>query len=142
MLPNVVLSIIQEYTDELDALTDLPSISVVTRLMDKCDRFVIKVLGSALNMPHGEVRRLRFRLQMRGDFVFYFHMSYSQRFYVLNLLQTSIKKNWAISCMTWIFLEKQPHLINVPRYRKIFRDGLFCRLMEYLITETDNGFAI
>ena len=136
MLPEVILEIINSYVRELDAFTDLPSLSSVRRLMDHCDRFVIQQLGGVLGMPNTEVARLRFRLEMRGEFVFYFHMSVTQRFHLLEILQRACETDRHISCMTWIYLEKEPKLINLPLYTQIFRDGLFCRLMEYLITET------
>ena len=136
MLPAVILSIIQDYLSELNAYTDLPKMRAVRALMDRCDQFVIQQLGAVLGMPSDDIDRLRFRLEMRGEFVFYFHMSVTQRFHLLDILQSSVEKNRHISCMTWIYLEKEPKLIQMPRYRKIFRDGLFCRLMEYLITET------
>ena len=136
MLPDVILDIIQSYVTSMDDYTDLPTLLSVRRLMDRCDRFVIQQLGVVLGMPNNEVDRLRFRLEMRGEFVFYFHMSITQRFYLLDILQRACETDRHISCMTWIYLEKTPKLIHLEPYRKIFRDGLFCRLMEYLITET------
>ena len=136
MLPEVILDIIQEYVTSMDEYTDLPPLLSVRRLMDRCDRFVIQQLGVVLGMPSNEVDRLRFRLEMRGEFVFYFHMSVTQRFHLLEVLQGACESDRHISCMTWIYVEKTPKLIHLEPYRKIFRDGLFCRLMEYLITET------
>jgi len=136
MLPEVILDIIDSYVQAMNDYTDLPTLSSVRRLMDHCDRFVIQQLGGVLGMPSNEVNRLRFRLQMRGEFVFYFHMSVTQRFHLLEILQNACETDRHISCMTWIYLEKEPKLINLPPYTQIFRDGLFCRLMEYLITET------
>ena len=136
MLPEVILDIIDSYVQAMNDYTDLPTLSSVRRLMDHCDRFVIQQLGGVLGMPSNEVQRLRFRLQMRGEFVFYFHMSVTQRFHLLEILQNACETDRHISCMTWIYLEKEPKLINLPLYTQIFRDGLFCRLMEYLITET------
>lgn len=136
MLPEVILDIIDSYVQAMNDYTDLPTLSSVRRLMDHCDRFVIQQLGGVLGMPSNEVNRLRFRLQMRGEFVFYFHMSVTQRFHLLEILQNACETDRHISCMTWIYLEKEPKLINMPPYTQIFRDGLFCRLMEYLITET------
>ena len=136
MLPEVILDIIDSYVQAMNDYTDLPTLSSVRRLMDHCDRFVIQQLGGVLGMPSNEVNRLRFRLQMRGEFVFYFHMSVTQRFHLLEILQNACETDRHISCMTWIYLEKEPKLINLPLYTQIFRDGLFCRLMEYLITET------
>ena len=136
MLPRVILDIIDSYVTDMDAYTDLPSPRAVRRLMDRCDRFVIQQLGAVLGMPSSEVDRLRFRLEMRGEFVFYFHMSVTQRLHLLDILQRAVETDRHISCMTWIYLEKKPKLIYNPVYRSIFRDGLFCRLMEYLVTET------
>ncbi len=136
MLPEVILEIIDSYVQAMNDYTDLPTLSSVRRLMDHCDRFVIQQLGVVLGMPSNEVDRLRFRLQMRGEFVFYFHMSVTQRFHLLEILQNACETDRHISCMTWIYLEKEPKLIQLPLYTQIFRDGLFCRLMEYLITET------
>ena len=136
MLPKVILDIIDSYVQEMNDYTDLPTPRAVRRLMDHCDRFVIQQLGGVLGMPSSEVNRLRFRLEMRGEFVFYFHMSVTQRLHMLDILQRAVETDRHISCMTWIYLEKEPKLIYSPLYRGIFRDGLFCRLMEYLITET------
>ena len=136
MLPKVILDIIDSYVQEMNDYTDLPTPRAVRRLMDHCDRFVIQQLGGVLGMPSSEVNRLRFRLEMRGEFVFYFHMSVTQRLHMLDILQRAVETDRHISCMTWIYLEKEPKLIYSPLYREIFRDGLFCRLMEYLITET------
>ena len=144
MLPEVILDIIQEYVTSMEAYSDLPSLPAVRRLMDHCDRFVIQQLGGVLGMPTSEVHRLRCRLEMRGEFIFYFHMSVTQRFHMLEILQRSVETDRHISCMTWIYLEKEPKLIMIPRFKQLFRDGLFCRLMEYLITEnpTHTQYAV
>ena len=136
MVPDVILDIIHEYTKELDAFTDLPPFRSVRRLMDACDRFVIEQLGVTMGMPSNEVQRMRFRLEMRGEFVFYFHMSISQRIQLLETLQRAMKKNRHISCMVWIFLEKEPRLVELTGYQTIFGEGLFCRLMQYLLTHS------
>ena len=136
MLPKVILDIIDSYVTSMNQYSDLPSLHSVRRLMDYCDRFVIQQLGGVLGMPTSEVQRLRFRLEMRGEFIFYFHMSVTQRLHMLDVLKRSVEKDRHISCMTWIYLEREPKLIMIPRYNRIFRDGLFCRLMEYLITES------
>ena len=135
MLPGVILDIIDTYVSSMNFYSYLPSLRAVRSLMDKCDLFVLSQLGTVLGMPSSEVMRLRFRLEMRGEFIFYFHMSNSQRLRLLNLLQDSIEVDRHMASMTWIFLEKEPKLIRIPRYERLFRDGLFCRLMEYLVTD-------
>ena len=135
MLPTVVLDIIQSYVDSMIYFDELPRLRSVRRLMDRCDSFVLQQLGSVLGMPTSEVMRLRFRLEMRGEFIFYFHMDAAQRLHMLRMMEHYIEHNRHISCMTWIFLEKEPKLIRIPRYNRLFKDGLFCRLMEYLVTE-------
>lgn len=135
MLPTVILDIIQSYVDSMNYFSDLPRPSSVRRLMDHCDRYVLQQLGIILGMPSSEVMRLRFRLQMQGEFVFYFHMSAGQRLHMLRALERAVLVNRHIACMTWIYLERKPKLINIPIYYKVFKDGLFCRMMEYLITE-------
>ena len=135
MLPEVILNIIQSYVDSMNYYTDLPSLRAVQRLMERCDHWVMQQLGAVLGMPSTEVMRLRLRLQMRGEFVFYFHLSAPQRLHMLRILERSIEGNRHISTMTWIFLEKEPKLVQIPLYRSIFKDGLFCRMMEYLMTE-------
>ena len=135
MLPGVILDIIDTYVSSMNFYSDLPSLRAVRSLMDKCDLFVLSQLGTVLGMPSSEVMRLRFRLEMRGEFIFYFHMSSPQRLRLLNLLQDSIEGDRHMASMTWIFLEKEPKLIRIPRYERLFRDGLFCRLMEYLVTD-------
>ena len=134
MLPTVILDLIDSYVSSMNYYSDLPRLRSVRRLMDRCDRFVLQQLGGVLGMPSSEIMRLRFRLEMRGEFIFYFHMSAGQRLHMLRLLERSIEHNRHIACMTWIFLEKKPKLICIPRYKRIFKDGLFCRLMEYLMT--------
>ena len=135
MLPTVILDIIHSYVDSMNYFSDLPRPSSVRRLMDHCDRYVLQQLGIILGMPSSEVMRLRFRLQMQGEFVFYFHMSAGQRLHMLRALERAVEVNRHIACMTWIYLERKPKLINIPIYYKVFKDGLFCRMMEYLITE-------
>ena len=135
MLPDVILDIIQSYVDSMNFYSDLPSLHAVRKLMDRCDNWVMLQLGTVLGMPSTEMMRLRFRLQMRGDFVFYFHMSAPQRHFMLITLERGVEGQRHLSNMTWIFLEKEPKLINIPRYKSIFKNGLFCRMMEYLITE-------
>ena len=135
MLPDVILDIIQSYVDSMNFYSDLPSLHAVRKLMDRCDNWVMLQLGTVLGMPSTEMMRLRFRLQMRGDFVFYFHMSAPQRHFMLTILERGVEGQRHLSNMTWIFLEKEPKLINIPRYKSIFKNGLFCRMMEYLITE-------
>ena len=135
MLPQVILDIIDSYVLSMDYYTDLPSPSSVRRLMDHCDAYVLLQLGGVLGMPSSEVHRLKCRLQLRGEFIFYFHMSVTQRMNMLRILEAAVEGNRHISCMTWIYLEKEPKLIHIPLYYKVFKDGLFCRMMEYLITE-------
>ena len=134
MLPTVVLDIIQSYVDSMIYFEELPHLRAVRRLMDRCDSFVLHQLGIVLGMPTSELMRLRFRLEMRGEFIFYFHMDAGQRMHMLRIMERSIEEDRHISCMTWIYLEKEPKLINIPRYKRLFKDGLFCRLMEYLVT--------
>ena len=134
MLPTVVLDIIQSYVDSMIYFEELPHLRAVRRLMDRCDSFVLQQLGHVLGMPTSELMRLRFRLEMRGEFIFYFHMDAGQRMHMLRIMERSIEEDRHISCMTWIYLEKEPKLINIPRYKRLFKDGLFCRLMEYLVT--------
>jgi len=134
MLPNVILDLIQSYVDAMDRYTDLPPRARVRRLMDRCDQWVLNQVGTVLGMPTNEVQRLRFRLEMRGEFIFYFHMSLPQRQMLLEILQDGITSNRHMSCMIWIFLTREPKLYNVPGYERIFKDGLFCRLMEYLVS--------
>ena len=133
MLPQVITDIIESYVASMNYYTDLPSERSVMSLMERCDRWVLGQIGQVLGMPSNEVMRLRFRLEMRGDFVFYFHMSADQRMEMLRRMERALEHNKHISCMTWIYLEQ--HLIRNPRFNRIFRDGLYCRMMEYLITE-------
>ena len=134
MLPKVVIDIIDSYVQSMNDYGDLPSYGAVQRLMDRCDNWVMGQLGAVLQMPQTEVNRIRLRLQTRGEFVFYFHLDQPQRLRMLNVLQASIEGNRHISCMTWLYLERQPKLINIPEYKELFKHGLFCRMMEYLIT--------
>ena len=134
MLPTVVLDIIQSYVESMIYFEELPRLRAVRRLMDRCDSFVLHQLGIVLGMPTSELMRLRFRLEMRGEFIFYFHMDAGQRMHMLRVMERSIEEDRHISCMTWIYLEKEPKLIHIPRYKRLFKDGLFCRLMEYLVT--------
>ena len=135
MLPAVILEIIEDYVSGMNFHSDLPRLKAVRRLMDKCDRFVLQLLGKVLGMPSSEVNRLRFRLEMQGEFIFYFHMSADQREHLLHLLERSVQENPHMACLTWIFLNREPKLIEIPEYKRLFRDGLFCRLMEYMVTE-------
>ena len=134
MLPEVLLDIIQSYVDSMNHYSDLPKKTRIRRLMDRCDQWVLQQLGRVLGIPTSEVQRLRFRLEMHGEFIFYFHMSLGQRQHMLDALERSISGNRHIACMTWIFLTREPKLINIPEYACIFKDGLFCRLMEYLVS--------
>ena len=133
MLPDVILEIIDSYVDSMNQYSNLPSLKSVRKLMDRCDHHVLQLLGKVLGMPTDEVMRLRFRLEMQGEFIFYFHMSSSQRDLMINMLERSVHVNKNMSFLTWIFLQKKPILIEIPCYKKLFRDGLFCRLMEYMI---------
>ena len=142
MLPAVILEIIDDYVSGMNFHSDLPPLKAVRRLMDRCDGFVLQLLGKVLGMPSSEVMRLRFRLEMQGEFIFYFHMSADQRQFLLHLLERSVQENCNMSCLTWIFLNREPKLIEIPEYKRLFRDGLFCRLMEYMVTEPPNQVAI
>ena len=135
MLPTVILDLIQSYVDSMNYYSDLPKQSAVKHLMEQCDTFVMQQLGGILGMPSNEIMRLRVRLQMRGDFIFYFHMSGAQRLHMLRVLERAIEGCSCVSAMTWIFLEKKPKLIHISEYYRIFKDGLFCRMMEYLLTD-------
>jgi len=139
MLPDCVMKIIDSYVESMNAYSDRPSKRAVKRLVDRCDSYVLQKLGYILGMASSEVLRLRVRLEMRGEFVFYFHMSAQQRMHMLHIMENSIAHVPCIAAMTWIFLEKTPKLIHVPEYHEIFKNGLFCRMMEYLVTMGRGG---
>ena len=132
MLPNVIIDLIDSYVQSMNAYSDLPSLGAVTRLMDRCDNWVMSQLGAVLLMPSTELERIRLRLQTRSEFVFYFHLDGAQRLRLLDILKASVTGNRHISSMTWLYLEKEPKLIHIPRYYEVFKSGLFCRMMEYL----------
>ena len=132
MLPDDILRLIDTYVRELDAYTDLPNMSSVKRLIKKVDSFVLSELGLILGMPHQELRRLRYRIELDDDFVFYFHMDARQRILLYTKLETAIHHNLWVSTMVWIFVVRTPHLVLYPDYQEAFRHSLFCKLLEYL----------
>ena len=133
MLPTDILELIYQMLDSMNEYSDLPSKRAVTRLVKKTDDFVLSVLGDVLGMNTPAVEMMRFRIRMDSDFIFYFRFSILQRTRMIALLREAISQNVHVSSMIWIFIVRKPPLTNYPEYKRIFTNGLFCRLVCFLV---------
>jgi hypothetical protein len=130
MLPNAILSIIDDYVDSMNEWDNLPSLCAVKRLIKHSDDYVLELLGFALGMPyiHGASFRLIF-----DHFSFFIQLHALPRIWLERKLKLAISQNKYTSRLIWIMVVKQPSLVNYSHFQILFSNSLYCRLMSYLM---------
>ena len=133
MLPADIQALIFSMLDSMNEYSDLPKKRGVMRIIDKTNDFVLNCLGEVLGMQTPDVDVMRFRLQTNADFIFYFRFSLEQRIRMLTLMRDAISQNAYVSRLIWLFVVNKPPLTEYPEYRCLFTNGLFCRLVCFLV---------
>ena len=132
MLPKSIEDIIIEYMEQMNAVTDLPSIAAVKRLIRRTDVYVCDSLAMVLGLPCPDTIRLRYRILLAQDFFFYFRLAPMQRLRLLHLLESGIQHHRDLSRVVWLFVLRQPSLSEWPEYRQLFTDSLFLKMIRHL----------
>ena len=133
MFPSDILALIYEMLDSMNEYSDLPPHRAVIRLVDKTNDFVLTCLGEVLGMQTPDVDVMRFRLQTSADFIFFFRFTIQQRTRMIALLREAISQNTYVSRLIWIYIVRKPPLTKYPAYKRLFTNGLFCRLVCFLV---------
>ena len=130
MLPTVITDLIFAYLEAMNEYTDLPPLNSVKRLVKRSDSFVMNTLGFVLGMPVPDLIRLRYRVLLDNDFVFYFRLSFTQRNRLIHLLKNGIVGHRATACLVWIML-MGPNLLRHQEYKDIFMRSLLIKLLRH-----------
>ena len=133
MLPTDILALIYQMLDSMNEYSDLPPRRAIKRLVEHTNDFVLTCLGEVLGMQTPDVHVMRFRLQTNADFIFYFRFSIQQRTRMIALLREAISQNTYVSRLIWIYVVRKPPLTKYPEYKRLFTNGLFCRLVCFLV---------
>ena len=133
MLPTDILALIYHMLDSMNEYSDLPPRRAIKRLVEHTNDFVLTCLGEVLGMQTPDVHVMRFRLQTNADFIFYFRFSIQQRTRMIALLREAISQNTYVSRLIWIYVVRKPPLTKYPEYKRLFTNGLFCRLVCFLV---------
>ena len=133
MLPLDILSLIHQMVESMNEYSDLPKQGAILRLVEKTNDFVLTCLGEVLGMQTPDVHVMRFRLQTNADFIFYFRFSLPQRTRMITLLREAISQNIHVSRLIWLFIMRNPPLSKYPEYKRIFTNGLYCRIVCFLV---------
>lgn len=132
MLPEEIETIIVDYMEQMNAVTNLPNIKVVKKLIKSTDLYVCDSLAMVLGLPCPDTIRLRYRILLAQDFFFYFRLAPMQRLRLLHLLETGIQHHKDLSRVVWLFVVNKPSLSEWPKYRQLFLDSLFLKMIRHL----------
>ena len=130
MFPKEIEDLIFDYLAAMDEGSDLPSYQAIGKLISRSDVFVLNTLAFTMGMPTNELTRLRCRVELANDFVFYFRLSPFQRIRFIRLLKNGIIDNLATATMVWLFLVG-PNLDKYPDYRKLFMNSLLIKFLRH-----------
>lgn len=133
MLPSDILALIYQMLDSMNEYSDLPKLAAIQKIVIKTDEFVLTSLGAVLGMQTPEVSTMRYRIRMNSDFIFYFRFSSFQRTRMIAMLQEAISQDVDVSRLIWLFIIRKPALCDYPEYKQLFTNGLFCRIMCFLM---------
>jgi len=132
MLPECVETLIFAYLDSINAYSDLPSLEAVQKLIKRTNAWVMNILGYVLGMRLDDLIRMRYRILLDHDFVFYFRLGALQRLRLIRLLKRGTATNVHVANLIWIFCIKTPPLRIYPEYNALFRSCLLCRVLSNL----------
>ena len=93
MLPKVVEDLIFDYVDAMAEGSSLPSFASIRNLVKRSDVFVMNTLGFVMGIPTTEILRLRYRIVLKNDFLFYFRLTPMQRIRFIRNLKRGIMNN-------------------------------------------------
>ena len=133
MLPSDIIDLIYQMVDSMNEFTDLPSLRAVKKIVNKTDDFVLSCLGIVLNMQTPALNMMRFQIRTNSDFIFYFRFSSLQRARMITLLQEAISQDRDVSRLIWLFVIRTPALSGYDEYKRLFTNGLYCRIMCFLM---------
>ena len=119
--------------DSMNEFSDLPPLRAVQKIVNKTDEFVLSCLGIVLNMQTPALNMMRFQIRTNHDFIFYFRFSSLQRTRMITLLQEAISQNRDVSRLIWLFVIRTPALSGYDEYKRLFTNGLYCRIMCFLM---------
>ena len=132
MLPECVETLIFAYLDSMNAYSDLPSLQAVKKLIKRTNAWVMNILGYVLGMRMDDLVRMRYRILLDHDFVFYFRLGPLQRLRLIRLLERGCATNVHVANLIWIFCVRTPPLRMNPEYNALFRSCLLCRVLSNL----------
>ena len=132
MLPECVETLIFEYLDSINAYSDLPSLEAVQKLIKRTNGWVMNILGYVLGMRLDDLIRMRYRILLDHNFIFYFRLGPLQRLRLIRLLKRGTATNVHVANLIWIFCVRTPSLRIYPEYNALFRSCLLCRVLSNL----------
>jgi len=127
MLPAEIENLIHEYVDSMCEGCSLPSMLSIKSLIRRSDIFVMNNLGFVMGLPTTDLVRLRCRIVLNNEFLFYFRLSLGQKVRFIRLLKRGIVSNHPTSCLVWVFLQRG--LINYPSYKRLFLQSLLVKFL-------------
>ena len=129
MLPEVIESLIFDYVDAIAEGCSLPSFASIRKLVKRSDVFVMNTLGFVMGMPTTELIRLRYRIVLKNDFLFYFRLSPMQRLRFVRSLKRGILTNQPTACLIWVYLVSGMQLYKYKKYRFLFENSLLVKFL-------------
>ena len=128
MLPEVVETLIFDYVDAIAEGCSLPSFASIRKLVKRSDVFVMNTLGFVMGMPTTELIRLRYRIVLKNDFLFYFRLTPMQRLRFIRNLKEGILNNQPTACLVWVYLVG-PKLYEYQEYKYLFEQSLLVKFL-------------
>ena len=134
MIPKEIEELIFAYLDAINEGTSLPSIESVQKLISRSDVFTMNTLGFVMGIATNELLRIRCRVMLNRDFVFYFNLSPMQRQRFIRNLKEGIVNNSATASLVWLFL-LGPKLNKYPEYYSLFTASLLVKFLTHFRIE-------
>ena len=132
MLPKAIEDLIWQYLEEIERASNLPKKGAIRRLVQKSNDYILRCLGFVLDLPTADIMRVRYRITMDSNFIFYFRLSPIQRLQLIAIIERGMCIDPPTSKLCWLFVTNKPRLISIPRYRDIFVSSLMCILLSRL----------
>ena len=128
MLPSVIIDLITSYVDSMDEGSSLPTVLAVKKLVKRSDVFAMNELGFVMGLPTYDMERIRCRVILNNDFLFYFRLTAGQRVRFIRGLKRGIVSNAATASLVWLFLQG-PNLYRYKEYREYFTSSLLVKFL-------------
>ena len=130
MFPKEIEDLIFAYLTSMNEGCDLPSMEAVRKLVSRSDVFTMNSLGFAMGIATNEMLRIRCRVVLNNDFIFYFNLSPMQRQRFIRGLKRGIVENAATASLVWLFLVG-PKLNKYPEYYALFTGSLLIKFLSH-----------